>query len=104
MKFRLPGRAWNKDLIRGHVVYLEKAIASAIGREIEDIRAFDGDKMAHEVLASVACLFAARAAALIHVWTGEPIDAVRKRIFENFDEDLKSSLKKITAVMAKGEG
>ncbi len=81
---------------RNAVINIEKILAEYAGNEVEAMRHRFGNKMASELLASIACLFAARSTAMIHVWSGEPIESIKKRVFEAFDQDIKMSLKRFS--------
>lgn len=74
---------------------IERIAATYVGNEVEAMRTRGGDKLASELLASVACLFCARAVAVIHMWSAEPIESIKKRVFECFEEDLKKTITKI---------
>jgi hypothetical protein len=87
--------------IKRVAIEIEKHYASYIGHEVEEMRKNGGDKLANEMLASVACLFMARATAIIHVWTGESVESIRKRLIETYDDDLKSTVQKIIKTLAE---
>lgn len=53
------------------------------------------EPLARELLASAAALFAARTIAILHVWTGESLDKIRRRFYETVDENLKGATQKI---------
>lgn len=78
------------------VIQIESWVAKYVGNECEAARKLPGgERIANEILASVGTLFLARSAAIIHVWTGESIDSIRKRFIESFDANLKTTMEKI---------
>lgn len=87
--------------LRTAVVNIEKIAATYVGNEVEALRNVAGNKLASELLASVACLFCARAVAVIHLWSGEPVENIKARVFETFEHDLKATLKKIATETEK---
>lgn len=89
------------DDLRDAVVTAEAFLARRLGRITETHRKSSGDRMANEFLASVAALLLARAIGMIHVWTGEPIDSIRKRVIETMDDNVKTTVKKLVAHLGK---
>lgn len=90
------------DKLREQVYALEREIAVMVGPRVELFKADVGDKLANELLASTACLFAARCATIIHVWTGEELKSVKKRMMETFDVDVKVSVQAFLDSVKKG--
>lgn len=89
--------------MRRAVVEIEKIIAEYAGNEVEAMRKFGGDRLANELLSSVACLFAARSISMIHIWSGEPVDSIRKRFEETMNHDLASTMRKFIKTIGKVE-
>lgn len=77
------------------VIAIEKNTMEYVGNEIEAMRLHGGDRLANELLMSVMALAAARSIGILHLWSGEPIDAVRKRFMECMDHDLKATVQKM---------
>jgi hypothetical protein len=77
-------------------IEIEKWVAKYVGNEAEAARRLPGgEKLANEIVASVAALFMARAVGIIHIWTGESVDSIRKRVVEAFDANLKETIRKL---------
>lgn len=81
--------------LKAVVIAVEKNYAKYVGNEVEAMRDAGGDRLANEMLASVAALFCARAIGILHVWTAEPIDSIRKRVIESIDAQLKPTIDKL---------
>ena len=87
--------------LKAMAIAIEKIAATYVGNEISEMRARGGDKLANELLASVAALFMARATGILHVWTNEPLESIKKRVLETYEHDLKSTIRMLTANAAK---
>lgn len=72
---------------------IERELVKFTSQHVEMVRKDGGDKLADELIASVAALFAARAICMIHVWTSESLESVRERIFATIDDDVKLTIK-----------
>lgn len=89
--------------IQQYVIDIEKDLAKTMGPAIDDLRAIHGDRTANEILASVCALLSARAIAMIHIWTGEPVESVAKRVYDTTMANTKPTINKIMAKLAEKE-
>lgn len=89
--------------LKSQVVRVEKRLASLLGMEMDAFRQKHGDKLANEMLMSVSALLGARTVTMLHVWTGEPIESIRKRYHEALNHDIKPSLAKMMDYLANQE-
>lgn len=92
------------EQMRAKVVEIERVISRYVGNAIDSVSETGSDKVAAELAFSVAVLLMARSAAVIHVWTGEPLDLLRNRMLDAFDHDARASMEKITEELGNGGG
>lgn len=78
------------------MIEVEGQITKFVSKEVDKVIMIGGAKLGDELVFSVACLFLARATAMIHMWTGEPVDMIKKRLLESYDYDLKQTLIRMT--------
>ncbi len=82
-------------------VEVEKNVARYVSNEIEELRKVGGDSLANEMMLTVASLFAARAAAISHTWTGENLDQIKARFGESYNAHVGVMLRNITKLISK---
>lgn len=93
----------DRKTLDNHITRIEKKIAGMASAEVERLKQNLGERVADEVLLGVACLFAARAITVVHIWHGEKVDALKRRLFETFDHNVKVGLKIYAEVLARKE-
>lgn len=86
------------------IIEVEKIVAEYVGNETEAMRQYGGNQLADELMASVACLFAARVCTMIHVWTGESVQNITTRMFETYDYNVKAQLQKFKEKVSAPHG
>lgn len=86
-----------------YVVDIERHLTTELSPSIEDIRKIHGDRISNEILASVCALLCARSVAMIHVWTGEPVELVAKRLNDAMMANIKPTMAKIIAKLSAKE-
>lgn len=85
------------------IIDIEAIISKYCANEVTAMRKVGGDKMADELLFSVAALFAGRCASYLHVTNGEPINSVKARFIEAFNFNVDSSVRKYITALAGGK-
>lgn len=93
----------DNNQLRAEIVRIEKKVSILVSKEVEAIRTKGGDVLAHEVLASVASLFMARATGILHLWTNEKLESIRMRVLEAYNHDLKSTVIKLKNTIQRQE-
>lgn len=79
-----------------HCIGIEREMSNFVSKKADYLRNLKGgEKLANEMVMSVAAMFAGRAVAIVHAWTGEPVESVRGRFNEAMDVSLRSSMRQL---------
>lgn len=96
---------FSAEHLKNMTIEIERWVAMYVGNECSEMRKLPyGAAVASEIYLSVSALFAARAIAYVHLWTGESLESIQKRFDEATLYNLKSTMKKITEQMLPEKG